>query len=160
MRRMYSKPQLLKAVEEESKLNGIKVFEDIKDKDGHSRFIEGDIDTDTITGITKLFGKWALSGTHLLIVFAESISNGTTTEFAKHGSMNIPSWVFDKLVPIYSDVITRGPMNYYANDGSSQNAVVYLIKGSGGVVDINIASLTATANRQGRIQFDLLIDNE
>ena len=47
MRRMYSKPQLLEAVEQESKLNGIKVFEDIKDKDGHNRFIEGNINFET-----------------------------------------------------------------------------------------------------------------
>ena len=77
MRRMYSENQLLKAVENESKENGLKVFENIVDKDGHKRFIEFDLSPKTITGITPVYAKASLSGSHFMVVYAGTIENAT-----------------------------------------------------------------------------------
>ena len=54
-----------------------KIFENIVDNQGNTRFIEGDITIQEVSGVSKLFGKWSLSGSHLLIVLALGIANAT-----------------------------------------------------------------------------------
>lgn len=161
MRRMYSKPQLLEAVEQESKLNGIKVFEDIVDKDGHKRFLEGDIELETITGVSKLYGKWSLSGSHLLIVVAFSVADGTTlsnnTTLAK---INIPEWIDEKIVGLWGSIFVDNKTFYlWADNWTSQTMMINIQKGT----PLNIRfgqGLTLSAARNCRVAFDLLIDNE
>ena len=80
MRRMFSLKQLEeianKQVQEQvssGELENVKVFENIVDKDGHKRFIEGDITFENITGVSKVYGKWSLSGNHLMIVICPKL---------------------------------------------------------------------------------------
>lgn len=137
-----------------------KLFENIVDKDGHKRFVDGDITMATGTVPTKVYGKWSLSGTHLMFVLCISANNGdviapgTLTE-----RITIPEWVEDKLVPIYGDNISRMTLNLYADDTSSQAVYVYLQKKTAGIF-MYMSALTLDKNRVGRIEFDLLIDNE
>lgn len=164
MRRMYSKPQLLEAVESESKLNGIKVFEDIKDKDGHARFIEGDISLNPlITDLTKTYGKWSLSGTHLMIVLAFDVPNakvlGVGNELCE---IVVPDWIKNKIYPLFAtSYIEVKSFTLRADDWSTQNLSVNFIKNaSNKLLFVVGSSLTLSANRHARLQFDLLIDNE
>ena len=162
MRRMYSKPQLLEAVEEESKLNGIKVFEDIKDKNGNPRFIEGDITMPTITGVTQKYGRWSLSGSHLLIVIAFDVAD--TTQILGNeviAYVDIPEWVFNKIVPLWdSSVVDSGSFLLNANDWSTQAMTIGLSKMATNLRIRNESTITLTAERYIRVDFDLLIDNE
>ena len=165
MRRMYSKPQLLEAVEEESKLNGIKVFEDIKDKDGHPRFIEGDIELldDVPSGVTKKYGKWSLSGSHLLIVL--SIDIASTTEIVSSVrlcTINLPKWIYDKLDPLFSSFLVNANFYAYASNGSNQSFSTSLRKYDlpAGIQILLDNNVTLTADRNLRMNYDLLIDNE
>ena len=161
MRRMYSKPQLLEAVEEESKLNGIKVFEDIKDKDGHARFIEGDIQFETISGVTSTYAKWSLSGSHLLIVACGTIENASPLSYGTLGTLkDLPTWIFDKITPLASTYIDSKQFAAYSDDyTTSQTWTTYITKSSG-VIKLVIGALTTTAKRNFRIAYDILIDNE
>ena len=162
MRRMYSKPQLLEAVEQESKVNGIKVFEDIKDKDGHNRFIEGEINlkADVESGTTKIYGKWSLSGTHLTIVLCVAMAN-TTVRTGSLAKVEIPKWILDKIVPIASNIVVYKPSQYaIASDASMQTITHMLNKLSETELYIYTGSLTLNADRVTRISFDLLIDDE
>ena len=161
MRRMYSRPQLLEAVEQESKINGIKVFEDIKDKDGHPRFIEGDITiTETTEGITQKYGKWSLSGSHLLIVVALDVANTTALSFGNLVSdIGLPTWIVDKIVAIQGEYVLINSTTFYNASNQTQNLQTHLRKSSGKIL-ISHGSLTLSDDRSGRIQFDLLIDNE
>ena len=115
MRRMYSKEQLQKLIDEVSRLIAIEeldkvvpvpsaadngkiiqvnatgtgyqlapigdltkaYIENIYDEDEHKRFIEGDLTLQTIEGVSFSYGKWSLSGTHLMVVIAGSIANET-----------------------------------------------------------------------------------
>ena len=81
MRRMYSKPQLLEAVEQEAEVNGLKAFENIVDKDGHKRFIEGTPTNPTIEGVEITYAKWSLSGTHLMLVMAGNVASTTVLDY-------------------------------------------------------------------------------
>ena len=159
MRRMYSKPQLLEAVEQESKINGIKVFEDIKDKDGHARFIEGDITIATLTGFTQTYGKWSLSGSHLLIVVAVEVASGTYTS-ERLCEITLPTWIFDKIYPLYGTVVDYKPTTQF-NGGIVGTFNAYLGKDTGvGKLFIQSGSQTPTQNVAIRYSYDLLIDNE
>ena len=159
MRRMYSKPQLLEAVEQESKINGIKVFEDIKDKDGHVRFDEGEITFEEHEGITKTFAKWSLSGTHLMIVLAGQVANGTTIEnnsvFAK---INLPSWIIDKIYPTYDATVFVQTLYFYASGGANQNCGSRLVKETYGLSLKPAGNTTMSTDKTFRWAFDLLID--
>ena len=162
MRRMYSKPQLLEAVEQESKINGIKVFEDIKDKDGHNRFIEGDGTPATITGFTATYCKWSLSGTHLMFVLAGTcentitIANGTSL-----ATFDIPQWIFDKIYPVWQNAwIENKVVNAMSSSFTSQSFGVNFKKDTTNMAFIKSGEITLTAERSFRVSFDLLIDNE
>ena len=163
MRRMYSKPQLLEAVEQEAEVNGLKAFENIVDKDGHKRFIESDLELPTISGITYTYSKWSLSGTHLLLVLGFDIANTTALEnLTTLATIILPKWIYDKIFPLFStNVILTDTSSVRADDYSAQTLYYTLFKGSDNKLTIkNAAGFTATANRHCRIQIDLLIDNE
>ena len=162
MRRMWSKPQLLTSVEEEAKLNGIKVFEDIKDKDGHLRFIEGNIEIETIEGVTQKYGKWSLSGSHLLIVLAGDIANTTTiTSGTKICDFVLPEWIYNKIAVLFgSNYIDMKIFNIFSSSGTTQTSTIELRKTDGKLRVTQGVNLTTTDARGFRYSFDLLIDNE
>ena len=112
MRRMYSEEQVKKMIQNalsSGQMKDVKVFEDIVDKDGHARFIEGDIDLAATTpeGVTKVYGKWSLSGSHLMIVLAGVIADGTTIGGAIWAKVNMPSWIINKIYPIFSNKVVQ-----------------------------------------------------
>lgn len=165
MRRMYSKSELKQAIQKEAQSldklavkEEAKVFESMTDKNGHKRFIEGDITINTITGLTQKYGKWSLSGTHLLIVLACEIANETVLTSQFLASVNIPKWILNKIYPIFSTNVMRTNVSCWAENYTSQSLSINLIKDSTNL-KIQCGGLTLTATRNFRIQFDLLIDN-
>lgn len=165
MRKMYSKPQLLEAVEQEAKVNGLKAFENIVDKDGHKRFIEGEISlhSDMPSGVSKTYGKWSLSGTHLMIVLCLSIENTTTLSNGTNiGTCTLPSWISDKIYPVWQSLwIERKDFSAFADDWTAQTFTCSMRKGADNTLLIaKTGNLTLTSDKNVRIYFDLLIDNE
>ena len=156
---------LLDEVVAQSDSAGIKIYEDIKDKDGHARFIEGDIDISEYlpAGVSKTYGKWSLSGSHLLIVLGLELANATAlTNGTYIATINLPSWIKEKIVPLWGGVnINAVNFTCWADDWTSQTLRINLVKTSGN--DINLyagGALTLTANRSVRVSYDLLIDND
>lgn len=137
-------------------------IENIIDNNLHKRFIEDDIEIETITGVTKTYGKWSLSGSHLLIVLALSLDD--TTEIANGTlltNLNIPQWVLDKIVPIWSTAVIKSDFNAMTDAWTTQTFTVYLAKESSDSLRIRKSgAITLNADRKVRIAFDLLIDNE
>lgn len=139
--------------------SAVKILENIEDAQGHKRFIEGDITLDEISGLTQRYGKWSLSGSHLLIVVAGTLAN-TTQLNGKIASLNLPKWIVDKIQIIYGIAVVRQTDYAYANDGSSNQTMLDVLAKQSNEIQIHTYSITASAERQFRIQFDLLIDNE
>ena len=162
MRRMYSKPQLLEAIQEESKINGIKVFEDIKDNAGHKRFYEEDFNIEEITGVSKAYCKWSLSGSHLLIVMAINIADTTAlTDNQVLATLTFPEWIYNKLVGVVQNTLAYSAVPAYASNYTSQNFGARIQKsGSNKLQILKNTNLTLTADRGVRVAFDFLIDNE
>ena len=137
------------------------LFENITDSHGNPRFIEGDITMNTIDGVTQTYGKWSLSGTHLMIVVAGDVVNGTViSQGTKLCDVNLPSYIKDKIVTIYPRVVDRKVVPFYGTDSSSQLVNIGLAKDSNIYIRTTTSAYTMTENRVFRIQFDLLIDDE
>lgn len=143
-------------------ISELPVFENIVDKDGHKRFIEGDITLrdEVPSGFKKTYGKWSLSGTHLLIVLAGEVDNGTEFSAQTICDMNdIPSWIPEKVQLLRPNERVVDQYNLVLYGGSAQNVSVYLEKSSGSVLRLYLSSFTASSDKTFRINFDLLIDN-
>lgn len=138
------------------------LFEDIVDKNGNKRFIEGDLTTNSeISGITFTYGKWVLSGTHLMIVLCGTIANGTQTTTVEFASATLPDYIKDKIIPVFAtSYIAINNDNAYADDWTSQSIQNALKTTNDGVSIQHIDSHEFTANRSFRIQYDLVIDDE
>ena len=144
-------------------LSFINRMEQIVDADAHNRFIEGDINTPEATGITKEFGKWSLSGIHLLIVLLLNVADETTiVDNQVLGELvGLPTWIYDKIYPVFSTRVLRESKDFYSASAGLQTLSCNLIKTVNKIqITANTSGLTFTDNRKGRIAFDLLIDNE
>ena len=160
---MYSENQLLKAIEKESAENGIKVFEDIKDKDGHARFIDGIGEPVSQEGIETTYCKWSLSGSHLLIVLAGNVANTTVVSYNTWLMKinNLPEWIKSKIINTFGNIVEQKTCTFYHTDGTTQSIAVGFSKTTSNIGIITTgSSVTLSKDRSFRIAFDLLIDND
>ena len=141
----------------------LEAFENIVDKDGHKRFIEGNLTPATISGVVFSYSKWALCGSHLIIVLAGSISGGSTiADNAKLADVPIPQWILDKIYPINGKTVVLESIYFYTNEYNitTHNITLYKRADSELIIYNNTGSYAPSDNKTFRIEFDLLIDNE
>lgn len=176
MRKMFSKKQIqnmtLNYIEgfDEIELDGnlivngdIKGLENIVDAKGHKRFIEGNIETPELTGVTFTYAKWSLSGTHLMVVLAFNMVEGTSLGATDViGTCVVPKWILDKIYRIISGsaVVSfisskprvlgvDSPAHSFELDKTDVSLTIY-----------PYGNYTASHDTGFRLQFDLLIDND
>lgn len=147
-------------------LSGGSALEDIVDKNGNHRFIEGNGVSETQTSEIALYNKWSLSGTHLMFVFAGQHTTGQIPQLLS--TFTLPEWVFNKIVP----VVTVGNVGYieiktvkfykYDDWGTNVETLAGLwVDIQNKVIKIGFPNSTSYSTSYNyRIQFDLLIDNE
>ena len=137
-----------------------KLFENIVDLQDHNRFIEGNV-TGSVTGLTYDYGKWSLSGTHLMIVVAGRIADETTIDNGSTiASLGLPQWILDKIIPIKSPIVSYREDIAVNDDYSLENLKTLLQKGFGALyILLRGGSVTFNQDASFRIQYDLLIDN-
>ncbi len=142
-------------------VNGLLNIANLVDANGHQRFIEGDITFEEITGVSKVYGKRSLSGSHLMIVACPKIDDETVLSNITLAYLDdIPQWIKDKIIPVASTLVSNFSVVCFNETASStQSMPVYLRKTSEHLY-IVIGSITATDDRYTRIVFDLLIDSE
>lgn len=139
------------------------LMENIVDSDGHKRFVEGSITMETITGVTQVYGKWSLSGSHLMIVIVGKLEASASLPVAELAKVALPNWIYDKIVPfssVYVDVDKPFKLTDIINY-ATEDLAVHLWKQDGEIHITNSNDTTPLSNEGVfRIQFDLLIDNE
>lgn len=134
------------------------LMENIIDNEGNKRFIEINGEYDEITGVSISYCKASLSGTHLMLVTAGTIANGTAVSgFPLIGNFELPDYIMDRIVPLYSTNVDVKTINLFSSGGSSQSVNGILYK-DGSNLKIAIGNITLTDDRNFRVQFDLLID--
>lgn len=139
--------------------NPIIVCENLKDENHKKRFVEGNINTETITGVTFTYHKWSLSCSHLMLVLAGNIASGTSLGVQILGGVDLPDYINQKIHPLFaSTVIATNDARGYYDDWNSINMQTTLMKTSTGVYFYLVQNPTATQDAHFRIQFDLLID--
>lgn len=137
-------------------------MENIKDSAGNSRFVEGNITPQTISGVSFTYAKWSLSGTHLMIVLAGTLENGAVLSNVNWANIVIPQWIHDKIYPVFAiSAIEIKAVTARDNAYNSQSLSFLIGKATGHSLYINqTANLTLTSEKYFRLVFDLLIDNE
>ena len=131
------------------------------DSAGNLRFVEGDSEEITISGVTTTYSKWSLSGTHLMLVCAGTVENGTVLEGKTIiGKYVLPSNILNKIVPTFSSFVGRIQGTFWGSDYSNQPVIFNVIKTENSINFETAISYTMSADRNFRIQFDLLIDSE
>ena len=140
----------------------LQAFENIIDADGHKRFQEWNLITEELTGVTFSFAKVSLSGTHIMFVFAGEVASGTSlANNVKWTSLQLPEWIYNKIVDVGGGVVTQG--SHPLKDGTTtilSNNQYYMKKeSSNGVSFYRFGDTTGTtAKGYFRVQFELLID--
>lgn len=139
--------------------DGDTLMENVIDQDGNNRFVEGDgtvVDTESVT---YTYHKWSLSGSHLMIVVAGNVANGTVLTNVDMVTFNIPSYILNKLSLITTNIVDYKTVPMYSSTLTSQNFPIQLRKTTTGLY-ISRYNLTLNDDRTFRIQFDLLVDND
>lgn len=163
------KGQVLTADGESGASWGFPSMERIIDANGNFRFVEGNgIIPDTLpTGFNIMYSKWSLSGTHLMLVLAGTIENGTIVPIGVNrpwATFNLPNYILDKIIPVWAtDFIESKSATLRADDWTTQSQTLSLIKKTNALELAptgSATSITLTAKRNFKIQFDLLIDAE
>ena len=142
-------------------------LEGIQDASGHNRFIEGDITIDTNTGVTGVYNKWSLSGTHLMLVVCLKIEDVDLSKGTLLAHAELPEWIMDKIYPLSDNTsivsIANSVAREFGSSGLIGNYKIELDKNSGQLKFFlfeNIEYATDDIIGYHRFQFDLLIDNE
>ena len=150
----------------DEKIDGLVLFENIKDRNGNNRFIEGNITPETISGANFTQHKWSLSGTHLMFVLAGSATAAISAGTKLATISNLPTYIIDKIYRLLGSVSTIVTINNMISRQADGTALVEykceLDKISNSQLEIycqeNINPNNYTVGV--RLQFDLLIDNE
>jgi len=141
----------------------LNAIEALVDDSGNPRFIEGDgVPLFEIPqGVKISYAKWSLSGTHLMIVLAGEIANGTVLASQSiRYKYEMPAYILDKIIPtISSNSIELKDIMLWGASFTNQ-ALTFRAYKESEYVAITCGGLTLTADRTFRVQFDLLIDTE
>lgn len=135
------------------------IMENIVDSQGNKRFVNGDINIQTISGVEKTYGKWSLSGSHLMLVLAIDITNITINANDEFAIIELPNYIIDKIYSVYSVYIMTNEYKLIGHGTTDTTLDVRLTKENNKIViksaeTKSLASYTFSV----RIQFDLLID--
>ena len=134
------------------------LLSEIVDNNGNARFIEGNGTPATIEGLTYLYNKWSLSGTHLMIVLV--FANNTDTDISIFNttlcSASLPNYIANKIVSIESNIVSRVKFT----DLTMSNNFTATLEKNNNQISIFASSETVKTGRTYRLQFDLLIDTE
>ena len=134
----------------------------IVDSKGNPRFVEGEGTPATITGFTATQCKWSLSGTHLMLVLAGSVANGTTiNDGVILATFNLPDFIFNKIATVWANLyIEMKQVSMYSSSWTTQALMTTMRKSSVLQIIKSGGSTSLTDNRNFRLQFDILIDSE
>lgn len=149
-----------------NKFIGITEIETIKDNNNYSRFFNGDVLLGSnVAGLTKVFGRYSLSGTHLQI--AVLISNKaendiTIPKYTLIARCNIPGWLANKIYTLGDTMVIELKTFDIGNSSSlltiKTSKKVYLETSGNEIRIVAGENITLQSNDFMRISYDLIIE--
>ena len=146
-----------------------KLFENIVDAQGHKRFIEGNVEKgeDISADITLTYGKYSLSGTHLMIVCLlhnQSENDITIGSYKKIFTCALPEWIYNKIYALAGSATVASKKISTFNQSTvvieKNTYTFYINKVSPLIIGSSPNNFVLESGDFVRIQFDLLIENE
>lgn len=154
MRRMITKNQL------DNEIKSVKKdITTLVDANGNDRFIEGPITlAEGQTQIEVSFGKWSLSGTHLMLVIAGQIkASSSFSDYDALFDIELPSWILDKIIPVKSTYVDFKTITGIDSEWASQQINVSLLKDTAKLEVQHTGIKAYTYATDFRLVFDILI---
>ena len=150
MKRMYSEEELLEATNTEN----------LVDSKGRNRFIVGNGDPGSITGMTISSSKWTLNGNNLVFEILGSFS-GSLSGFDVLSSFTLPEWVANKIVTPVSNIVDIIPCDVVSTKDASGVIIRVQVTTDGlNVFFTNVTNTTITDLSIFKIRYNIIIDNE
>lgn len=149
-----------------NKFIGVTEIETIKDNKNNNRFISGDVlvSSDAV-GLTKVFGRYSLSGTHLqiaVLISNETQNDITLTTKTLMAYCSVPSWVANKILTMPNKVTielkTFNISNYSTILTIKDSKRVHFKKDGNNLKIETAENITLQPNDFMRISFDLIIE--
>ena len=140
---------------------GTNLLEDIVDKNGNKRFIEGNGTIESNVDFNSKYCKWSLSGTHLMCVLSASLSANTILGSGTLATFTVPDYIGSKIIPTWSNSIVMLEPYIKDSEGAGSTIAVRVNYYSNNITFELVAQAPAlNKERYFRIQFDMLIDSE
>ena len=150
MKRMYSEEELLEATNTEN----------LVDSKGRNRFIVGDGNPGSLSGLTVASTKWTLNGNNLVFEILGSFS-GDLTGFNILSTFTLPEWIANKIVTPASNIVDILTCQMVSTKDAGATSIRVQVTKSG--VDIfftNASNITITDMSIFKIRYNIIIDNE
>ena len=150
MKRMYSEEELLEFANTEN----------LVDSKGRNRFIVGDGNPGSLSGLTVASTKWTLNGNNLVFETLGSFS-GDLTGFNILSTFTLPEWVANKIVMPVSNVVDILTCKMVSTkDASATDIRVQVTKSGRDIFFTNVSNITITDMSIFKIRYNIIIDNE
>lgn len=148
-----------------NKFIGITEMETIKDSENNNRFINGDVLLGSNAGLSKVFGRYSLSGTHLqiaVVISNETENDVTLNKFTVIANCNVPSWLANKIFTMPNSIIIEVKTFDIGNNPSflsiKAGKKVYLETNGNEIRIVAGENITLQPHDFMRISFNLIIE--
>ena len=149
-----------------NKFIGATEIETIKDNKNNNRFINGDVLVGSnAAGLTKVFGRYSLSGTHLqiaILISNKTENNITLPIYTLIGHCNVPGWLANKIYTIDNSIVIEVKTFDIGNSSSlltiKAGKKAYLETSGNEIRIVAGEDITLQSNDFMRISFDLIIE--
>ena len=135
-------------------------IEALVDSNGNYRFIVGNGNPGSLSGMTLASSKWTLNGNNLVFEILGSFS-GDLTGFNILSTFTLPEWIANKIVMPVSNVVDIITCNMVSTkDTSGINVKVQVTKSGVDIFFTNVSTITITDMSIFKIRYNIIIDNE
>ena len=149
-----------------NKFIGVTEIKTIKDSENNNRFISDDVLLGSdAANLTKVFGRYSLSGTHLQIatlIYNETGNEITLAKFNLMASCFVPDWLANKIYPLPNATAVEVKTFDIGNSSDvlsiKPSKKVFLEKAGTHLRILAGESITLQPNDFVRISFDLIIE--
>ena len=150
MKRMYSEEELLEVANTEN----------LVDSKGRNRFIVGNGNPGSLSGMTLASNKWALNGNNLVFEILGSFS-GNLTGFNILSTFTLPEWIINKIVAPSGNIVDLlGCEMVSIKDASVITIKVQVTTDGNSIYFTNVTNITISDISLFKIRYNIIIDNE